>query len=148
QLLDDAGVSGLELDFLATSDYPETVSAAQVIADNLSSLGITVSIRQPDFGSWLDEQNTGNFDILMMGWLGNLDPDDFYYAQHHANGSSNAQGYSHAQVDSRLDAARVETDTDARKDLYAQAAKQIATDASYIYLYNPSVIQAWSPQLN
>lgn len=145
QLLDDAGFTGGTLDMLATSDYPETVTAAQIIASNLEPLGIEVSIRQPDFSTWLDEQNTGNFDMLMMGWLGNIDPDDFYYSQHHSEGGSNAQGYSNSEVDALLDDARIETDVETRKDLYAQAATIIADEASYIYLYNPSVIQAWVP---
>ena len=72
---------------LVTSEYPETVTAAQIIADNLAPLGITVNIRTVDFATWLDEQNNGNFDMLMMGWLGNIDPDDFYYAQHHTDGT-------------------------------------------------------------
>ena len=143
-LLDEAGFEGGTLDMLATSDYPETVTAAQIIAASLEPLGITVEIRQPDFSTWLDEQNSGSFDMLMMGWLGNIDPDDFYYAQHHTDGASNAQKYSTPTVDDLLDRARVETDRDARKDLYAQAARIIADDASYIYLYNPSVIQVWS----
>ncbi|TDE89505.1 ABC transporter substrate-binding protein [Occultella glacieicola] len=147
ELLDEVGYTGGTLDLLVTTDYPETVTAAQIIASNLEPLGIEVSIRQPDFSTWLDEQNTGNFDMLMMGWLGNIDPDDFYYAQHHSGGSSNAQGYANAEVDELLDAGRVETDQDARYDLYAQAATIIADEASYIYLYNPSVIQAWSPDL-
>ncbi|PZU49732.1 ABC transporter substrate-binding protein [Microbacterium aurum] len=146
-LLAEAGVTGGTIDMLATSDYPETVTAAQIIAANLEPLGITVNIRQPDFSTWLDEQNSGNFDMLMMGWLGNIDPDDFYYSQHHTDGGSNAQGYSNAEVDKLLDAGRIETDKDARKDLYAQAATIIADEASYIYLYNPSVIQVWSPKV-
>lgn len=146
-LLDEAGVDSLTMDLLVTSDYPETVTAAQIIADNLEPLGVTVSIRQPDFATWLDEQNTGNFDMLMMGWLGNIDPDDFYYAQHHSGGASNAQGYSNPEVDELLDAGRTETDADARKEIYAEAATMIADDVSYIYLYNPSVIQAWSNSL-
>ncbi|QEW02135.1 ABC transporter substrate-binding protein [Microbacterium lushaniae] len=147
QLMQDAGFTGGTLDLLATSDYPETVTAAQIIAANLEPLGIEVSIRQPDFSTWLDEQNSGNFDMLMMGWLGNIDPDDFYYSQHHSTGASNAQKYANPEVDQLLDAGRVETDTEARKDLYAQAATIIADEASYIYLYNPSVIQTWSPSV-
>ncbi|WP_236967113.1 ABC transporter substrate-binding protein [Microbacterium aurantiacum] len=146
-LLDEAGFTGGTLDLLATSDYPETVTAAQIIASNLEPLGIDVEIRQPDFSTWLDEQNTGNFDMLMMGWLGNIDPDDFYYAQHHSDGASNAQKYSNAEVDALLDAGRIETDPEARKELYAQAATIIADEVSYIYLYNPSVIQVWSPDV-
>ena len=123
---------------LVTIEYPETVTAAQIIADNLAPLGITVNIRTVDFATWLDEQNNGHFDMLMMGWLGNVDPDDFYYAQHHTNGSSNAQKFSNPEVDRLLDAGRVETNRNARADVYAKAATIIADQVSYVYLYNPS----------
>lgn len=147
ELLREADVQPTNLDMLVTTDYPETVTAAQIIADNLAHLGITVNIHTVDFATWLDEQNSGNFDMLMMGWLGNIDPDDFYYAQHHTDGTSNAQKFSNAEVDRLLDAGRVETDRSARFDEYAQAATLIADEVSYIYLYNPSVIQAWNPEL-
>ena len=133
---------------LVTTEYPETVTAAQIIADNLAPLGITVNIRTVDFATWLDEQNSGHFDMLMMGWLGNIDPDDFYYAQHHTDGSSNAQKYSNPEVDRLLDAGRVETNRDARAATYRKAATIIADECSYIYLYNPSVIQAWSKDMS
>jgi peptide/nickel transport system substrate-binding protein len=148
RLLAEAGASPKTLDMLVTSEYPETVTAAQVIADNLKPLGITVNIRTVDFATWLDEQNTGNFDMLMMGWLGNIDPDDFYYAQHHTDGSSNAQKFSNPDVDRLLDAGRVEVNREARQQDYAKAATIIADQVSYIYLYNPSVIQAWATNLS
>ncbi|ULE35806.1 ABC transporter substrate-binding protein [Mycobacterium sp. IDR2000157661] len=147
RLLDEAGVGDVEMDMLVTNEYPETVTAAQVIADNLAPLGITVRIRTVDFATWLDEQNSGNFDMLMMGWLGNIDPDDFYYAQHHTDGTSNAQKFSNPDVDRLLDAGRVETNRRAREQDYREAATIIADRVSYIYLYNPSVIQAWVPNL-
>jgi peptide/nickel transport system substrate-binding protein len=148
RLLDEAGVTGGNLDMLVTGEYPETVTAAQVIADNLAPLGITVNIRTVDFATWLDEQNTGNFDMLMMGWLGNIDPDDFYYAQHHTKGTSNAQKFSDPEVDRLLDAGRTETDRKARAEIYRRAATIIADKVSYLYLYNPSVIQAWTTSLS
>jgi peptide/nickel transport system substrate-binding protein len=43
-----------------------------------------------------------------------------------------------------LDAGRVETNRDARADIYRKAATIIGDECSYIYLYNPSVIQAWN----
>lgn len=147
-LLREAGAQPRELDMLVTTEYPETVTAAQIIADNLAPLDISVKIRTVDFATWLDEQNSGNFDMLMMGWLGNIDPDDFYYAQHHTDGTSNAQKFSDPEVDRLLDAGRVETDEAARKEQYAGAATLIADKVSYIYLYNPSVIQAWNPALS
>ncbi len=148
RLLQQANLADQDLDMLVTSEYPETVTAAQIVAANLEPLGINVKIRTVDFATWLDEQNNGHFDMLMMGWLGNIDPDDFYYAQHHTGGKSNAQKFSNPDVDRLLDAGRTEVNREARKDIYARAATIIADQVSYIYLYNPSVIQAWSARLS
>jgi peptide/nickel transport system substrate-binding protein len=146
-LLESAGVSDLSVEFMVSSEFPETVTQAQVIASQLEPLGITVEISDVDFGTWLDRQGQGDFDAFMLSWIGNIDPDDFYYAQHHSEGSFNFQGYSNAEVDQLLDDARVETDRDARKALYDQAVEMIVDDASYTYLYNPENIGAWAPHL-
>jgi peptide/nickel transport system substrate-binding protein len=148
QLLDDAGVSGLTIDLMVTNEFPETVTAAQVIGSQLEQVGITVDIRTEDFSTWLAEQGDGNFDAFMLGWLGNIDPDDFYYAQHHSTGGFNFHGFEDAEVDQLLDDARVEVDQDARKELYDQAATRIVDLASYIYFYNPDVVEAWSPEVS
>lgn len=147
-LLAEANAHPSTLDMLVTTEYPETVTAAQIVADNLAPLGIAVNIRTVDFATWLDEQNNGNFDMLMLAWLGSIDPDDFYYAQHHTDGTSNAQKFSDPEVDRLLDAGRVEVDRAARHDDYARAATLIADKVSYLYLYNSSVIQAWTPALS
>ncbi len=148
QLLDQAGVSDLTMDLMVTSEYPETVTSAQVIASQLGAIGVNVKIRTLDFAQWLDEQGKGNFDSFMLGWLGNVDPDEFYYAQHHSGGTFNFHKYANPAVDQLLDRARTETDQAARKQQYEQAAKQIVDDASYIYLYNPDVAQGWSKQVS
>jgi peptide/nickel transport system substrate-binding protein len=147
-LLSEAGVTTpLPMDLMVTNEYPETVTAAQVMQSQLKEIGVEVKIRTLDFASWLDQQGQGNFDVFMLGWLGNIDPDDFYYAQHRTDANFNFQKYSNAEVDEALDAARAETDQDARKELYEDAVKQIVDDASYVYLYNPQVVQAWSPDV-
>ncbi|MEV0157841.1 ABC transporter substrate-binding protein [Micromonospora sp. NPDC050686] len=147
QLLGRAGVTGLTMELMVTSEYPETVSAAQVIAAQLKEVGITVRIRTLDFAQWLDEQAKGNFDAFMLGWLGNIDPDEFYYAQHHSGGTFNFQKYRNPAVDKLLDQARTETDQAARKQAYDQVAKQVVDDVSYLYLYNPDVVQGWSKKV-
>ncbi len=146
-LLEEAGVTDLSFAFMVSSEFPETVTQAQVIASQLEPLGITVEIDDVDFSTWLDRQGQGDFDAFMLSWIGNIDPEDFYYAQHHSEGGFNFQGYSNPDMDALLDEARVETDQDARKALYDQAAEMIVDDASYIYLYNPENIGAWTPAL-
>jgi len=143
RLLDQAGVNrGFPMEIMVTNEYPETVTAAQVIASELKPLGIRVTIRTLDLATWLDEESKGNFDAFLLGWLGNLDPHDFYYAQHHSGQKSNYQGYSNPQVDELLDRGAAEVGPQQRKELYDQAARLIVDDASYIYLYNPRNVVA------
>jgi len=147
-LLQEAGVTGrLPMDLMVTNEYPETVTAAQVMQSQLEEIGVDVQIRTLDFAAWLDQQGQGQFDSFMLGWLGNIDPDDYYCAQHRTDANFNFQGYSNPEVDEALDAARSETDDEARKELYDQAVRQIVDDGSYIYLYNPQVVQGWSPDV-
>ena len=146
-LLEEAGVSDLQVDLMVSSDHPQSVTAAQVIAANAADIGVTVNIRQLDFSTWLADQADGNFDGYLLSWIGNLDPSDFYYAQHHSTGGFNAQGYSNPDVDALLDQAAAETDREARKALYDQAAQIIVDDASYTYLYNPQIVQGMSPDV-
>ncbi|RBY96295.1 ABC transporter substrate-binding protein [Blastococcus sp. TF02-8] len=148
QLIAESGVqTPIRMGLMVTDEYPETVTAAQVIASELEPIGIQVDVQTTDFATWLDRQSQGDFDAFMLGWLGNIDPFDFYHAQHITGGASNYQKYSNPQVDDLLTRASTETDQDARKDLYDQATKLIVDDVSYLYLYNPDVVQAWAPGL-
>nr|WP_309229670.1 ABC transporter substrate-binding protein [Blastococcus sp. TML/M2B] len=149
QLLAQAGVSTpLTMGLMVTDEYPETVTAAQVIADQLSEVGIEVEIETLDFATWLDRQGAGDYDAFYLGWLGNLDPAAFYQEQHQTDGPNNYQGYSNPQVDQLLQQGATETDDAARKAIYDQAATIIVDDVSYLYLYNPDVVQAWAPGLS
>ncbi|GAB3352380.1 ABC transporter substrate-binding protein [Modestobacter lapidis] len=149
QLLQQAGVqTPISMGLMVTDEFPETVTAAQVIASQLQPIGIDVDVQTVDFATWLDRQAQGDFDAFLLGWLGNIDPFDYYHSQHITGGASNYQGYSNPQVDQLLTAAAGETDREARKELYDQAAQLIVDDASYVYLYNPDVVQAWTPGLS
>lgn len=148
ELLDEAGVEELTIDLMVTSEFEETVQAAQVLESQWAEVGIDTEIRVLEFATWLDEQAAGNFDAFLLGWLGNIDPDDFYYAQHRTDGAFNFHGYSNEEVDRLLDAARTETDQDERKELYDQAVEIIVDEVSYAYLYNPDVVHAWSPDVS
>jgi peptide/nickel transport system substrate-binding protein len=148
QLLQEAGVqTPISMGLMVTDEFPESVTAAQVIASELEPIGITVEVETLDFATWLDREDQGDFDAFMLSWLGNVDPADFYEQQHITGGSSNYQGYSNPEVDRLLTQASTEVDQDARKGLYDQAAKMIVDDVSYLYLYNPDVVQAWAPGL-
>ena len=148
QMLQEAGVSTpLDMGLMVTDEFPESVTAAQVIASELEPIGINVKVETLDFATWLDREAKGEFDAFMLSWLGNIDPADFYEQQHLTGGSSNYQGYSNPKVDQLLTQAATEVDQDKRKELYDEASTMIVDDVSYLYLYNPDVVQAWTPGL-
>ena len=145
QLLADAGAEDLSVELMVTSEFEETIQAAQVIESDWEEIGVDVSIQVLDFTEWLDRQGQGEFDALLLGWLGNIDPYDFYHLQHHSEGVFNAHGYSNEQVDELLEEAQVESDEDRRAGLYNEAVELIVDEVSYGYLYNPDIVQAWQP---
>src|SRR3712207_7491781 len=54
-----AGVqTPLTMGLMVTDQFPETVTAAQVIASQLEPIGITVEIETLDFATWLDRQRS------------------------------------------------------------------------------------------
>jgi len=147
RLLEEAGAVGTTVDLMVTSEFPETVTAAEVVAGQLAEVGLTVQPRVLGFGQWLAEQGEGSFDMFLLGWLANIDPDDYYYAQHHSTGANNFQGYSNPEVDAALDAGRQATEDAEREQFYDTAVRRIVDDVSYLYLYNPDVVQAWRPEV-
>jgi peptide/nickel transport system substrate-binding protein len=148
-LLEQAGVTTpITMGLMVTDELPESVTSAQVIADQLEPIGINVEVEVLDFATWLDRQGKGEFDAFLLSWLGNIDPAAFYESQHITDGSNNYQGYSNPEVDRLLTEASATVDEDERKGLYDQAAKLIVDDVSYLYLFNPDVVQAWAPGLS
>src|SRR5690606_1050109 len=143
-----AGVSDLSMGLMVTDEYPETVEVAEVIEANLSDVGISVSIETEQFSTWRDRQGAGDVDAFMLGRLGSIDPYGYYHSQHVCEGSNNYQGYCDRETDELLEQAAVEMDEDARRDLYAEAAERIVDANSYIYLYNPAVVHAWSSDVS
>src|SRR4051794_26202059 len=93
QLMQEAGVTTpLTMGLMVTDEFPESVTAAQVIASELEPIGINVEVETLDFQTWLDREDKGEFDAFMLSWLGNIDPADFYEQQHITGGAPHNQG--------------------------------------------------------
>jgi len=145
QMLADAGVEDLSVELMVTTEFEQTIAAAQVIESDWAEIGVDVSIQVLDFTEWLARQGEGEFDAFLLGWLGNIDPYDFYHLQHHSEGIFNFHGYANEEVDRLLDEALTETDEARRKELYDEAVEMLVDEVSYGFLYNPFVVHAWQP---
>ncbi|GHF42748.1 peptide/nickel transport system substrate-binding protein [Deinococcus metalli] len=141
-------VAGFETSIMVTGQYPESVRIAQILQAQLAPLGIKANIRTLEWAQWLEEEGKGNYDLYVLSWNAMIDPDEYYYAQQRTGEGFNFTGYSNPAVDKLLDTARVATSDAQRKPLYTQINKLVVDDAPYIYLYNPSNVNAYSTKVH
>ena len=145
ELLAEAGLAdGFDMEIMPTTQYEESIRAAQVIQADLAAVGIRASIRTLEWAEWLQEEGDGNYDTYVCSWNGLVDPDDYFYAQHKTGEVFNFTGYSNATVDELLDEGRSTQGYDERYAIYQQINQTIVDEAPYVYLYNPLNINAYA----
>jgi peptide/nickel transport system substrate-binding protein len=147
QLLDDAGFSdpdgdGPKMRFwltlkTSTSEFRRIV--ATVVQKNLASIGVGLNIRSYEFGTYFSDVNRGNFQMCMLMWIGESDP-DIYSTAFSTKGSRNRGKYSDSDVDQWIEMARQAESENDQIHFYSLIQKRIAEDAPYISLwYEPNL---------
>jgi peptide/nickel transport system substrate-binding protein len=144
QLLQEAGVGdGFKTEFLVAQAYQASVQIAEGAQSELADVGIDATLRPLEWSTWLDEEGHGNFDMYVCGWIGLVDPDDFFYAQQKTGQVFNFTGYSNPDLDKLLDQGRQELDPNKRKEIYDQVQKILIDDLPYIYLMTQGSVNGW-----
>ncbi len=145
-LLDQAGFTDpdgdgpeprLRLEF-KTSTNPERIRIAQAIAGQLGEIGIDLSIRSLEFGTFFEDIRQGNFQMYGLTWVGVIEPDLLHYALHSASippSGANRGRNQDPVLDQLLLAARETVDPKSRKELYHQAQRRIAEQLPVIPLW-------------
>ena len=113
-----------------------TVDTQAFVEQWRTELGIDVEIRQSDFASLLADIDSGRLQMFSLGWIMDYpDPEDILDLKFHSKSQLNDINYSHPEVDSLLDRARIERDPELRIQLYQQAELLIVEDVAWIPLY-------------
>jgi len=94
---------------------------------------ITVENIEPNF--YYDQIYSGNHGQLFSGgWCADYpDPENFADVLFHTGAQQNSGGYSNPQIDSLLEAARVERNVTKRIEMYQQAEQMIVDDAAALF---------------
>jgi len=139
ELMAQAGLEeGFELPVIvAVAEPPTALSEAQVIQEQLRAINIEVVIESLEFGVYVDRWLAADFvgAIALNG--GRSDPYPMYsrYFQYEANFSEVA-GYVDDTLDSLMKQGQVETDPEARFEIFAQFQRHLAETSPWIWLYN------------
>lgn len=147
-LLADVGLPApLDMGLMVVSGNPGVLRAAQAVAAQLAVIGVRVTLEVVPRATWRERRDHGDFDAMLLGRRGSIDPVGYYPAEHSCEGAANYQGYCDEVTTQLLEEAGREPELDRRKDLYDAATKRIVDDVSHLFLYNTDVVQAWSPRL-
>lgn len=123
-----------EFDLVSPSSDPVRVSLANIVAEQLKPLGISVNLKPLDWSAISIEEA----DAFMIGWGSEFDPDDHTYRIFHSSqvgdGLYNYNAYSNPKVDELLTEARINTDQEQRKQLYEQFQQELALDPAFNFL--------------
>lgn len=139
---------GQKLSFeLTTNVDPNRQQVLEFLQGEWGAAGVEVSVRVYEWPSFIADVENGLHSIALLGWLNQADPDRSYLA-FKTGGDSNYGSYSNARVDELLDLGRSETDIDARKATYTEAAQIITDELPYIFLLNQGYIVIHSPALH
>jgi peptide/nickel transport system substrate-binding protein len=148
ELLAEAGYpDGFEMELLPTTQYGETVRAAQVLQQQLAEIGIEASINAPEWSEWLELEGNFLYDAYICNWNGLIDADQYYYLQHRTDQVFNFTGYSNPEFDELVEQGRSISDFDERYGIYEQANQILVDDAPYVYMYNKEEIRAYAPEV-
>ncbi|MFT8244540.1 ABC transporter substrate-binding protein [Roseomonas sp. BN140053] len=136
-LLREAGITApLTVDMVVPNE-PEQRQLAEVMQSMLREAGIELRINAMEFASSLQAAQRGDFQTYLVGWSGRPDPDGNVWAFTHSQGPQNDGRYSNPEVDRLLDAARVESDLEKRRAIYAQVWQTaFRQDRSRMMLYH------------
>jgi oligopeptide transport system substrate-binding protein len=99
------------------------------------NLGVTITVENLEPNYYYDQVYSGNHGQLISGgWCADYpDPENFADVLFYSQSPQNNGGYSNAQLDSLLEAARVEQDVTKRIRMYQQAEQILVDDAAALF---------------
>jgi peptide/nickel transport system substrate-binding protein len=136
QLLDEAGyrrgADGIRFHLtMKTSTDEGTRLVAAVMQQELARVGIALDLRSNEFATFYSDVTRGAFQMYSLRWVGIKGPDIYSYAFSSSNfppNGANRGHYMNARLDSLLNQAAADTDTDRRRTDYAEAQQILARD--------------------
>jgi peptide/nickel transport system substrate-binding protein len=146
QLMKEAGLSNVTLDFMVPNDSVQQ-QVAQVLQAMVAEAGINLNIRATEFASSLNFAEKGEFELYLLAWSGRTDPDGNLYNFHVCKQALNYAGYCNEEVDQEVKAGRQTEAVPERLKHYEKVAEAILRDHPIIYIYHRKWLYAHSPKL-
>ena len=129
------------------TEDPNRIQTVEYLQNEFTKAGIQTEVKTSEFPTFNTALTEGKFDIGLVGWLNQVDPDRSFYAPFYTNGGSNYGKYSNPQVDALLDKGRTTLDQKERATIYQEAAKIVTDEVAYDVLLYQGYIAMYSKKL-
>ncbi len=136
-LLAEAGyANGLKLELILPKSYQIHVDAGQIIADQLSKIGITTDIKIIEWGQWLaDVYNGKQYEMTVVALSGRLD--SYYFLKRYHSQSKDFISIPTGDIDQLLEQSVKERDAAKRQEIFKQIQQTLAEKVPVVYIQTP-----------
>jgi peptide/nickel transport system substrate-binding protein len=146
ELLEEAGYPD-GFDITIKTVYRYTQEDATIAAEMLREVGINAEIIDVEYGAFLDERNTGDFELIAFALAPFGDIEDVTMALYHTQASRNYGHWGNEELDALFEAGQVELDEDARIEIYREIQEILAEQCYVIDFPRPNNFDLWQPNL-
>jgi peptide/nickel transport system substrate-binding protein len=129
------------------TEDPNRIQTVEFLQNEFTKAGVLAQVKTSEWPTFSAALTDGKFDIALVGWLNQVDPDRSFYAPFHTDGGSNYGKYSNPQVDSLIDKGRSTMDQKERASIYQQAAKIVTDEVAYDVLLYQGYIAMYNKNL-
>ncbi len=146
RLLDEAGVSDLDITLTTGPETPGMIGTALLVAEQLSEIGVRCEVEQlPPGQLFADFERYTN--STLAGSYSSATPAGLYYAVSFTGGGPGSFGWHDAEVDRLVAQARGTADREQRQTLFDEVATRLHEDGNLIVPAHRTFINGRVPGL-
>ena len=138
QLLEEAGYGdGFEIEITAASTYADMIDTAQILQQQWAEIGVDASIKQVDWGEYIDIWSNTSADVLVGRNGSGSDPDRAMNYFFNSEGSANVWGYADEAYDEIVTNGKTTIDDEKRQEIYVEAQNHLLEQSPNLFLVSP-----------
>ncbi|MCM3709195.1 ABC transporter substrate-binding protein [Sporosarcina luteola] len=148
ELLTEAGYpDGFSTTISISSHNALYTNVAQVLVEDLKSIGIDVKIEVVEWGVWLERIYKGrDYDMTSIDFTGKLSPYDILN-RYISDAGNNFLNFKNAEYDALMKDVIKESDIDQQNVIYKRAQEILAEEAAAVYIADYQFIWTMNPNL-
>lgn len=133
-LMRQAGVSNVDVVYLAQTEVPLQTAIGQVLKSQLARIGINLTIHTLSAAEWFGEFSALKYGLGVTYESTSVDPANSYYLDVYSKSSFNWTGCKIPAIDAALQKFTFQSDQKLRRQYYPELVHTVAVEAPEIFL--------------